>query len=106
MVETNWGKAKCMLPVKAVHSPDPDPSEANCCYISDLYAAFAFGFAFLNLEYRKTPSRARPVPRAFIGEIGVLKKITDDTMTTTRLTEFATEWVTGDILANKLYETC
>lgn len=62
MVETNWGKAKCMLSVKAVHSPDPDPSEANCCYISGLYAAFAFGFAFLNLEYRKTPSRARPVP--------------------------------------------
>ena len=46
------------------------------------------------------------LPRALIGEIGVLKKITDDTMTTTRLTEFATEWVTGDILANKLYETC
>jgi hypothetical protein len=46
------------------------------------------------------------LPKAFIGEIRVLKKITDDTMTTTRLTEFATEWVTGDILANKLYETC
>lgn len=46
------------------------------------------------------------VPMAFIGEIGVLKKITDDTMTTTRLRELATEWVTGDTLANKLYETC
>jgi hypothetical protein len=46
------------------------------------------------------------LPRAFIGEIGVLKKITDDTMTTTRLKEFVTAWVTGDILANILYETC
>jgi len=46
------------------------------------------------------------VPKAFIGEIGVLKKRTDDTMTTTRLRELATEWVTGDTLANKLYETC
>jgi hypothetical protein len=27
-------------------------------------------------------------------------------MTTTRLRELATEWVTGDTLANKLYETC
>jgi hypothetical protein len=46
------------------------------------------------------------LPRAFIGEIGVLKKITADTMTTTRLSELVTECVTGDILANKLYETC
>ena len=46
------------------------------------------------------------VPKAFIGESGVLKKRTDDTMTTTRLRELVTEWVTGDTLANKLYETC
>jgi hypothetical protein len=46
------------------------------------------------------------VPKAFIGEIGVLKKRTVDTITTTRLREFVTEWVTGDTLANKLYETC
>jgi hypothetical protein len=50
--------------------------------------------------------RITSVPKAFIGEIGVLKKRTDDTMTTTRLRELATEWVTGDTLANKLYETC
>lgn len=42
------------------------------------------------------------LPRALIGEIGVLKKRTDETMTTTRLTQLATEWVTGDTLANKL----
>lgn len=41
---------------------DPDPSVVNCFCISYLYAAFTFGFAFLNLEYRKTPSRAKPVP--------------------------------------------
>ena len=46
------------------------------------------------------------MPKAFIGESGVLKKRTDDTMTTTRLRELVTEWVTGDTLANKLYETC
>jgi hypothetical protein len=50
--------------------------------------------------------RITSVPKAFIGEIGVLKKRTDDTITTTRLRELATEWVTGDTLANKLYETC
>jgi hypothetical protein len=66
------------------------------------HAVLAFGLAFLNLEYRKTPARATPVPRALIGEIGVLKKRTDETMTTTRLTQLATEWVTGDTLANKL----
>jgi len=30
------------------------------------------------------------------GKSGVLKKRTDDTMTTTRLRELVTEWVTGD----------
>jgi hypothetical protein len=50
--------------------------------------------------------RITSVPKVFIGEIGVLKKRTDDTITTTRLRELATEWVTGDTLANKLYETC
>uniref|UniRef100_A0A0D9Y3X4 RNA helicase n=1 Tax=Oryza glumipatula TaxID=40148 RepID=A0A0D9Y3X4_9ORYZ len=39
------------------------------------------------------------VPSALTGEIGVLKKRTDATMTTTRLTQLATEWVTGDTLA-------
>jgi len=61
-----------------------------------IYAALDFGFAFLNWEYRETPARAIPVPKAFIGESGVLKKRTDDTMTTTRLRELVTEWVTGD----------
>ena len=46
------------------------------------------------------------MPKAFIGESGVLKKRTDDPMTTIRLRELVTEWVTGDTLANKLYETC
>ena len=35
------------------------------------------------------------VPKAFIGEIGVLKKRMDDIMTLTRLRELANEWVTG-----------
>jgi len=30
------------------------------------------------------------------GKSGVLKKRTDDTMTTTRLRELVTEWITGD----------
>lgn len=58
-----------------------------------------FGFVLFNLEYRKTPPNATPVPSALTGEIGVLKKRTDATMTTTRLTQLATEWVTGDTLA-------
>ena len=45
------------------------------------------------------------LPRTFIGEIGVLKKRTYD-MLTTRLKKSATERVTGNIMANKLYETC
>jgi hypothetical protein len=36
--------------------------------------------------------------------MGVLKNRTEDTMTTTRLTQLATEWVTGDTLARIMYE--
>jgi hypothetical protein len=36
--------------------------------------------------------------------MGVLKKRTEDTMTTTRFTQFATEWVNGDILVRIMYE--
>jgi hypothetical protein len=38
--------------------------------------------------------------------MGVLKNRTEDTMTTTRLTQLATEWVTGDTLARIIYEIC
>ena len=38
------------------------------------------------------------LPSALTGEMGVLKKITEETMTTTRFTQLATEWVTGDTL--------
>lgn len=38
--------------------------------------------------------------------MGVLKKRTDDTMTTTRFTQLATECVTGDTLARIMYEIC
>lgn len=41
-----------------------------------------------------------------MGETGVLKKSTDDTITTTRLTQLPTEWVTGDTRCNIMYETC
>lgn len=88
------------------------------------------------LEYKKTPARAIPVPtakqrkqqlvsfkrlckrwglnkkrdwilpKALTGETGVLKKMTELTMTTTRFTQFPTECVTGDTLANIMYDTC
>lgn len=38
-------------------------------------------------------------------DTGVLKKITDVTMTTTRLTQFPTECVTGVTLERIMYET-
>jgi hypothetical protein len=38
--------------------------------------------------------------------MGVLKKITEETMTTTRFTQLATEWVTGDTLDKIKYESC
>lgn len=46
------------------------------------------------------------LPRELIGETGLLKKRTDVTMTTTRFTQLPTECVTGDTLANIMYETC
>lgn len=46
------------------------------------------------------------LPRALIGKTGVLKTITELTMTTTRFTQLPTEWVTGDTLCNIIYETC
>jgi len=39
------------------------------------------------------------------GETGVLKNRTEVTMTTTRLTQLPTEWVTGDTLARIMYDT-
>jgi len=39
------------------------------------------------------------------GETGVLKNRTEVTMTTTRLTQLPTEWVTGDTLAKIMYDT-
>lgn len=46
------------------------------------------------------------LPKAFTGETGVWKKMTELTMTTTRFTQLPTEWVTGDTLCNIIYETC
>jgi len=44
-------------------------------------------------------------PRELTGETGVLKNRTEVTMTTTRLTQLPTEWVTGDTLARIMYDT-
>lgn len=46
------------------------------------------------------------LPKALTGETGVLKKMTELTMTTTRFTQFPTECVTGDTLASIMYDTC
>ena len=46
------------------------------------------------------PSHEKELPRALMGETGVLKKSTEVTMTTTLFTQLPTEWVTGDTLAN------
>lgn len=48
----------------------------------------------------------RDLPSALIGVTGVWKKITEETMTTTRFTQFPTECVTGDTFSNIPYETC
>lgn len=40
------------------------------------------------------------LPNELTGETGVRKKRTEVTMTTTRLTQLPTEWVTGDTLCN------
>lgn len=45
------------------------------------------------------------LPRELMGETGVWKKITEDTMTTIRFTQFPTEWVTGDTICRIEYET-
>ena len=45
--------------------------------------------------YANTPPSAMAVPRALMGLTGVWKKITADTMTTTRFTQFPMECVTG-----------
>jgi hypothetical protein len=50
-------------------------------------------------------SEKRHLPRELIGETGVLKNRTEVTMTTTRLTQLPTEWVTGDTLARIMYDT-
>ena len=41
-----------------------------------------------------------------MGETGVWKKMTEDTMTTTRFTQFPTAWVTGDTICRIMYDTC
>lgn len=46
------------------------------------------------------------LPKALTGETGVLKKMTELTITTTRFTQFPTECVTGDTLASIMYDTC
>lgn len=38
------------------------------------------------------------LPSVFMGETGVWKKITEETITTTRLTQFPTAWVTGETI--------
>lgn len=86
------------------------------------------GFIFSTREYKRTPAIAipvpaaqyfsnmrgnedenqnincgqvrKPLPRELMGETGVRKKSTEETMTTTRFTQLATEWVTGDTLCN------
>lgn len=45
------------------------------------------------------------LPSELMGETGVLKKITDDTMTTTRFRQFPTACVTGDTIPSIIYET-
>jgi hypothetical protein len=46
------------------------------------------------------------LPSALTGEIGVLKNRTEETITTTRFTQLATECVTGDTLDKIKYESC
>ena len=46
------------------------------------------------------------LPIELIGEMGVLKMKIEATMTTTRFTVLPTEWVTGETLANIIYDTC
>lgn len=41
-----------------------------------------------------------------MGETGVWKKIIEETMTTTRFTQFPTAWVIGDTMSNIIKETC
>lgn len=41
-----------------------------------------------------------------MGETGVWKKMTEETMTTTRFTQFPTACVTGDTICSIIYETC
>jgi len=48
----------------------------------------------------------RDLPSALTAETGVWKKMTEETMITTRFTLFATECVTGDTISNIIYETC
>lgn len=53
----------------------------------------------------RTRKKNRCLPIELIGDTGVLKNRTDVTMTTTRLTQLPTEWVTGDTLARIMYDT-
>lgn len=57
------------------------------------------------IDLVKIHQKKRRRPRELIGETGVLKNRTEVTMTTTRLTQFPTEWVTGDTLARIIYDT-
>ena len=50
--------------------------------------------------------KERTLPNELRGEMGVWKKMTEDTMTTTRFRQFPTECVTADTISSIIYETC
>lgn len=60
-------------------------------------------------ESRKSLSAAKAdwrAPSARPHLTGLRKKMMDDTITTTRLTQLPTEWVTGDTRCSTRYDTC
>ncbi|EEC70022.1 hypothetical protein OsI_00586 [Oryza sativa Indica Group] len=83
-------RAKHEITIVGNEAPAPFMTFQSTGFPPEILREAFFGFVLFNLEYRKTPPNATPVPA---GEIGVLKKRTDATMTTTRLTQLATEWV-------------
>ena len=63
-------------------------------------------WARLAWEYANTPRSAIPVPTPLRRPTGVAKKKTEAMMTTTRLTQFPMECVTGLTRERIMYETC
>jgi hypothetical protein len=63
----------------------------------------------INIKQHKQKSKSKEscndLPRELMGETGVLKKRTEVTMTTTRLTQLPTECVTGDTFDSIIYDT-